>query len=76
VHHIKPFHIEPELELEPDNLITLCMDEFDCHLLIGHGDSFQCYNPHVVEDCSAFRKANIEERTAIATAAKNNRLKD
>src|SRR5690242_21104937 len=25
VHHKKPFHIHPELELDPTNLIALCM---------------------------------------------------
>ena len=24
VHHMRPFHLHPELELEPSNLITLC----------------------------------------------------
>jgi hypothetical protein len=33
VHHIQPFHIHPELELEPSNLITLC---FEHHFKIGH----------------------------------------
>lgn len=33
VHHIVPFHEHPELELEPDNLMTFCGD---CHFKIGH----------------------------------------
>ena len=37
VHHIQPYHLYPELELEPTNLITLCMDVEECHLLLGHG---------------------------------------
>jgi len=24
VHHVKPFHLHPELELDPSNFITLC----------------------------------------------------
>lgn len=51
VHHIKPFHLHPELELDPTNLITLCMDN-DCHLLVGHGDNFKAYNPMVQEDAA------------------------
>src|ERR1035437_1990816 len=31
VHHMKSFSQHPELELDPTNLITLCMDN-DCHL--------------------------------------------
>lgn len=54
VHHIKPFHLFPELELDPNNLITLCMDN-ECHLLIGHGNNFKFYNPNVVDDANATR---------------------
>lgn len=49
VHHMKPFHLHPDLELEPTNLISLCMDN-DCHLYVGHGDNFKAYNPDVKED--------------------------
>ena len=42
-----PFHLDPALELDPTNLITLCMDEKECHLHIGHGGSFKQYNPEV-----------------------------
>lgn len=49
VHHKKPFHLFPELELDPTNLITLCMDK-DCHLKIGHGGNFKDYNPDVESD--------------------------
>ena len=69
VHHIRPFHLYPELELEPKNLITLCMDEWDCHLKIGHGGSFHSYNPHVEEDVYRFRHA-VGERYAIINEAK------
>jgi hypothetical protein len=33
VHHIQPFHLHPELELELSNLITLC---FEHHFRVGH----------------------------------------
>ncbi len=33
VHHIKPFHLHPELELDRGNLITLCREH---HFRIGH----------------------------------------
>ena len=52
VHHIKPFHLNPELELEDSNLITLCegKDEHQCHLNIGHLGSWKKENPNVVQD--------------------------
>ena len=39
VHHKRPFHLHPELELDPANLITLCeagTDGVNCHLPFGH----------------------------------------
>jgi 5-methylcytosine-specific restriction enzyme A len=53
VHHIVPFSDRPELELEPTNLITLCMSKNECHLRIGHGDSYRCFNPSVIAHCAA-----------------------
>jgi hypothetical protein len=48
VHHVRPFHLRPELELDPDNLISLCMAEGrHCHLAVGHGGDFKAYNLHV-----------------------------
>ena len=47
VHHKLPFHLHPELELDPKNLVVLCMGRNACHLLIGHGDNFQMYTPHL-----------------------------
>lgn len=47
VHHIKPYARYPELELEPDNLVVLCMDENDCHITIGHGNAWKYWNPEV-----------------------------
>lgn len=70
VHHIKPFHLQPELELDPDNLVTLCMDEWDCHLAIGHGGSFHTYNPHVMEDAYRFHHASGNRTEIIAEAKK------
>lgn len=58
VHHIKPFHLHPELELEDLNLITLCegKDEHQCHLNIGHLGNFKNENPDVVKDAQEFLK--------------------
>lgn len=64
VHHIKPFHIEPALELEPSNLITLCQSKywgFNCHLLIGHGGNFRYENADLMEDIEHLKE--IVEKT-------------
>lgn len=53
VHHKRPFHLHPELELDPDNLITLCENKADgvnCHLFVGHLGSFKSFNPDVDAD--------------------------
>ena len=56
VHHIKPFHLFPELELVSSNLVTLCeyMDN-DCHLRIGHDGNFKNYNKSVLSDIKKYR---------------------
>lgn len=48
VHHIVPFHVEPGLELEPRNLVTLCRQ---CHLRIGHRGNWRRVNKQVIYDC-------------------------
>lgn len=55
VHHIKPFHLYPELELDPKNLITLCeIRGRTHHLLIGHLDDWESYNKRVREDTKRY----------------------
>ena len=47
VHHVIPFHIAPEKELDIDNLIVLCQNKkygINCHLLIGHMGNFKTFN--------------------------------
>lgn len=48
VHHIIPVHVNPELELDMDNLVTLCSNS--CHLLFGHLMDFKSWNPDVIKD--------------------------
>jgi hypothetical protein len=74
VHHIMPFHLHPELELDPSNLITLCMGPSECHVLIGHGDNFRAYNPNVVADATSFMNSDESGRKLIAEGAKRARL--
>ena len=59
VHHIKPFHLHPELELDLNNLITLCRKH---HFYIGHDPdysgpkkpSWSLFNPNVTLDAKAY----------------------
>jgi hypothetical protein len=45
VHHILPFHLFPEFELDMNNLLTLCRI---CHFLWGHGKDWKAYEPNVL----------------------------
>lgn len=51
VHHVLPFHLYPETELLPANLITLCeTPSHNCHFLFGHSLDWRSYNPTVRQD--------------------------
>lgn len=69
VHHKKPFHLHPELELDTNNLITLCMSKMECHLMIGHGDDFKAYNPNIETDAPLLNK-DISKFAEVAARAK------
>jgi hypothetical protein len=67
VHHIMPFHMDNSLELNPDNLITLCeclCHGVNCHLWFGHLGNFKKVNPSVVEDTKTWKdkydKSNLD----------------
>lgn len=64
-HHKIPFHLAPDLELDPDNLIPLCEAKrfgINCHLLIGHVGNFARCNPIVDADVSYWHQRIIEDR--------------
>jgi 5-methylcytosine-specific restriction enzyme A len=64
VHHKTPFHLEPRLELDPNNLITLCESKHDginCHLLFGHLGSFKSFNRFVNSDAATWNQ-KIKDR--------------
>lgn len=44
-HHIKSFKNKPELELDPDNLITLCRR---CHFVFGHCFYWRAINKEIL----------------------------
>ena len=65
VHHIRPFHLYPDLELDPHNLITLCQVRGrEHHLLLGHLDDWESYNPNVRNDVRRFHKENAKQISA------------
>ena len=62
VHHKKPVHLYPNLELDTKNLITLCAwRSRQCHLRIGHLFDWKAYNPRVDED-AARQRNHVAER--------------
>lgn len=72
VHHMKPFHLYPSLELDESNLIVLCMDK-ECHLKLGHGGDWKAYNPNVVEDVAKVH-ANVTLLTEVTDLAKTEKV--
>lgn len=59
VHHIKPFHTHPHLELFSGNLITLCEDKrngANCHLLFGHCGNYRKINSTVRSDAKTWNR--------------------
>jgi len=60
VHHVEDFSEHPELELDPNNLISLCRKR-RCHLLFGHLNNFKSINPKVRDDAETW-SAKIKNR--------------
>jgi len=54
VHHKVPVHINPERELDPSNLVTLCADP--CHIVFGHLLDWKSWNIDVEEHSSVYLK--------------------
>jgi hypothetical protein len=48
-HHIRPYYLYPELELDPENLVTLCESD---HLIFGHLRNYVSYNLNVAADAA------------------------
>lgn len=61
VHHVYPFHFvvavgRPDLELDPRNLRTMCVEcDAEHHLLVGHLDSYESYTPELDRVIAMFR---------------------
>lgn len=55
VHHKKPFHLHPDLELDPTNFVTLCeAGGMNCHITFGHLGNFKSFNENVEADVLAW----------------------
>ena len=52
VHHLLPFHLHPNLELDPDNFIVFCRPH---HILVGHLMNWSSYNLNAKTDAEAWR---------------------
>ena len=64
-HHVIPFHLAPDLELEHSNLIALCEAKrygINCHLLLGHIGNWRRANPVILADVAYWHQRIIEDR--------------
>ncbi len=65
-HHVIPVHIDPEKELDIDNLLALCEGNknINCHLVIGHSFNYRGWNPDTRQDAAQLlaRKKENEGR--------------
>lgn len=52
VHHIRPFHLDKTLELQPENLFTLCRVH---HFWWGHLGKWASHNSDVAEDAMIWK---------------------
>lgn len=72
LHHVRPFHTIPSLELDPRNMLVLCMfvGGLECHEMIGHSRrGFSWVNPDSRQDAQELsthpeRLAEIRARAA------------
>ena len=62
VHHIVPFHVDPELELVASNLMTLCEGPTNCHFVFGHLGNWRWHNRFVRIDALEFNQRRAEAR--------------
>jgi hypothetical protein len=69
VHHIVPFNVDKNKELDLTNLITLCRT---CHFVFGHLMTWNSWNIDVVEDCKAYRYKVINRPYNIKNQSYNN----
>lgn len=80
VHHVVPFQVDPERELDPSNLQTLCRFH---HFRIGHdqdGDrenhepDWRTWNRNTWNDATRLRHAQSRVQHLVAEARRNHNL--
>lgn len=53
VHHLRPYHLFPELELDPANLLSLCdAPSRSCHRRVGHAYRWDLWVPTARQDAA------------------------
>lgn len=65
-HHVYPYHVFPDMELDPQNLITLCRAH---HLFFGHLGEWAAFNPLVREHAGIARFC-LRAREVVMGAAR------
>ena len=58
LHHIKRFYTNPELELDPANVLPLCesgANGIKCHIFVGHLGDYKSINVNVIGDADVWR---------------------
>ena len=58
VHHLRPYHLFPSMELDPTNLMTLCASP--CHIVFGHCGDWKKFNLYAIVD-AATHLSHVEE---------------
>lgn len=73
VHHIDR---DPVRALDTTNLITLCMGERECHLLLGHGGDWKRHNPIVFAIAGGARHAGAAYFKNFVKQARRESIED
>lgn len=63
-HHILPYHLYPDLELEPSNLMPLCQSGkygINCHLWFGHLGNWRRYNESACADAALWYRKRRDQ---------------
>jgi hypothetical protein len=65
VHHFEPFHEHPELELDPDNLRTMCEGVVNDHFLFGHLRNWKHSNANLDQDAEIWALRLMKNKAFI-----------
>lgn len=65
VHHVVPFHVKPEWELNEENLIQFCERD---HFVFGHLFHWKAWNPNVRYDVEVMAR-KVRKRSMLDNEA-------